>query len=225
METYNKKMFYGGIAYGEYPPQGQKLKKTGLPLKKLDREFPYLLGDGRGNAGKLQVYFSLLPEYSGKTLIGGKPKIWKPDVAEKFLRAAGEKAYIRHECAEQMIVTNLKKYGENLPTELWAVCLYQKRPFDSVCVSMTPDGGEQELWCLVELLTPYLPRMRRVAFRGPENQISEQFGDYLYEEFGIIMTETGKIPKDMLYLDFKNRYEPLKFLDTVVKNSYNTKVN
>lgn len=225
METYYKKIFYGGIAYGECPLKGQKLKKTGLPLKKLDREFPYLLGEGRANAGKMQVYFSLLPEYSGKTLIGGKPKMWKPEMAEKLLAEAGERAYVHQECAEQMITMDIDRYGEALPTELWAVFLYQKRPFDSICVSMTPDGGEQELWQLVELLSPYLPRMKRVAFMGRKNRISEQLEAYLYEEFGIIMGETEKIPKDMLYLDFKNRSEPLKFLDTAVKNSYNTEVN
>ncbi len=225
MEVYCKKIFYAGIAYQEYPVKGQRLKKTGLPLKKLNREFPYLTGERRGNMGRLQIYFSLLPEYAGKKLLSGKPKIWKPEMIERLLFLSGEKAYACQGCTEKLIVTDISKYKETLPIELWAVRLYQQRPFDSICISMTPDGGEQELWRLTELLGPYLSRMKRVVLKGSGSPASELLGDYLYEEFGIIMTETEKIPKDMVYLDFKNNYETLKFLDTAVKNGYNTEVN
>lgn len=228
METDYKKIFYAGIINNEYPPKGQKLKKTGLSLRRLERVFPYLLGEGRGNLGKLQIYFSLLPEYAGKTLLGGKPKIWKPEMAEKLMYGAGEKAYAYMDCTEQIITMDLSKYTDAIPIELWAAWLYQKKPFDSICVSLSPEGGEQELWQLTELIVPYLPRMKKVAFRGQKSQLSEMLEDYLYEEYGIVMTETAKIPPDMPNLDlncFENRFETVKFLDTAVKNGYNTEVD
>ncbi len=228
METYYKKIFYAGIQYNEYPVKGQKLKKTGLSLKKLDRAFPYLLGEGRGNMGKLQIYFSLLPEYEGKTLFRGTPKVWKPQVADRLMYKAGEKACAYKDCTEQIITTDLSKYAEALPIELWAAWLYQKRPFDSICISMIPEGGEQELWQITELITPYLSRMKKVVFRGQKNRLSERLEEYLYEEFGIVMTDMEKIPVNMPNLDInssENRFETLKFLDTAVKNGYNTKVN
>lgn len=228
METYYKKIFYAGIAYKEYPEIGQKLKKTGLPLKKLGREFPFLLGEGRGTMGKLQIYFSLLPEYAGKTLFGGKPKVWKPEMARKLLHGAGEKAYVYKECSEQIIEVDLGEYAEEVPIELWAAWLYQQRPFDSICISVDQESGERELRQLIELIAPYLPRMKRVAFKGQRSQLSERLEDYLYEEFGIVMMDTEKIATDMVHINlsyFENRLEAVKFLDTIVKNGYNTDVD
>lgn len=246
METSYKKIFYAGISYKEYPQKGQKLKKTGLPLKKLNREFPYLLG-GRRKTGKLKIYFSLLPEYAGKTLLGGKPRLWKPEQAERLIYEAGEKASADQGCREQIIAADFRGYcgyTEPLPLELWAVCLYQQRPFDSICVSFPKEAGEGELWRLAELMGPYFPRMKRVACKGPASSLSDQLEDYLYGEFGIVMTGIENLPAGTLCIDFGqeessgeisrpdhkkvkyiNHFETLKFLDTAVKNGYNTKVN
>lgn len=228
MDTYYKKIFYTGIAYKEYPEKGQKLKRTGLPLKKLGRELPYLLGEGRGTIGKLQIYFSLLPEYAGKTLFGGKPKAWKPEMARKLLRGAGEKAYSCKDCSEQILGMSFEECAQDVPIELLAAWLYQQRPFDSICISVEQEGGEQELWKLAELLKPYLPRMKRVAIRGQRNQLSDVLENYLYDEFGIVMMDTEKIPADMVSVNlghFENCLKAVKFLDTIVKNGYNTKVD
>ena len=235
METYYKKIFYAGIAYKECPAKGQNLKKTGLPLKKLSREYSYLLGGGRGNMGKLQIFIALLPEYAGKTLIGGKPKEWKREMAGKLLYEAADRASFSLDCSEQIIATDFA-CAKDVPVELWAVCIYQQRPFDSICISLFPDGGERELEQVRELIAPYLPRMKRVAYKGQKSRMSETLEDYLYEEYGIVMTDTEKIPSDMLYLDFGqegargggkylNQSENLKFLDTAVKNGYNTDVD
>ena len=228
METDYKKIFYAGMINNEYPPKEKKLKKTGLSLRKLERAFPYLLGEGRGSLGKLQIYFSLLPEYAGKTLLGGKPKIWKPETAKRLMYEAGEKAYAYEDCTEQIIAVDLNKYTDAIPIELWAAWLYQQRPFDSICVSLSPEEGEQELRQLTELIAPYLPRMKKVVFRGEKSQLSEMLEDYLYEEFGIVMIETGRKLPDMPNLNlnsFENRLETVKFLDTAVKNGYNTEVD
>lgn len=74
METNNKNIFYMGIASGQYPEKGYDLKKLGLPVRKIGREYPYLLGKERARAGRLQIYYVLLPEYSGKTFLGEDPR-------------------------------------------------------------------------------------------------------------------------------------------------------
>lgn len=228
MKTFYKNLFYGTIAASEYPPKGEKLKKTGLPIQRLTREIPYLLGEGRGNKGKLQIYFSLLPEFAGRTFFGKKPRSWKPEAAERLLHDAGERAYVNADCAEQIIAADLKQYKEEIPIELWAAWLYHQRPFDSICVSLDEESGQKELQQLTDLIAPYLPRMRRIACRGPRGQCAEMLEKYLYEEFGIVMTDAEKISGVLPAFDlngFESRLKTLKFLDTVVKNGYNTKVD
>ncbi len=219
METDYKRIFYVEIAWEKHPESGQNLKKTGLHLKKLGREYPYLLGRGRRKINKLQIYFVLLPEYAGKRLFSGKMKNWKPECAQKLLNEAWERAYVSHGCTEQIFALPYKSYAENcqesifvnllstgpspvLPVELWAVGLYQSRPFDSLCIMLPEDAGEQEAEQLKELMEPYLPRMKRVIFKGPKSTASELLNDYLYEEFGIVMTETQRVLSGMPVLDF-----------------------
>lgn len=227
METDYKKIFYAGIAEKEYPQKGQNLKKTGLPLRKLEREFPYLFGEGRRKIKKLQVYFVLLPEYAGKTFPGGKPRKWKPEKIKTFLDGAWERASISQGCTEQILARDYGEYAGMIPVELWAVRLYRKRPFDSICILLDEEAEEQMLWYLKELTAPYLPRMRKVFFKGQKSEISEMLADYLYEEFGIVMTETENVPSELPVIDFgvAGCMETLKFLDIAVKNGYNTKVN
>lgn len=220
METDYKRIFYLGIAWEEYPEKGQNLKKTGLYLKKLEREYPYFFGGGRRKIKKLQVYFALLPEYAGKKLLSGKMKTWKPENVQKLLNDAWERAYINCNCTEQIFTEQIlsqsykrdseqipvelmsTRFSSALPAELWAVCLYQARPFESLCILLPEDAGELEAGQLKELMEPYLPRMKRVVFKGPESMASESLADYLYEEFGIVMTQTQRIPLDMPVIDF-----------------------
>lgn len=238
------KIFYAGIAYGAYLEDMRKVKKEGLPVKKLAREFPYLLGKGRGAKGKLQVYSALLPQYRGKTLLSGKPKSWKNEMARQFLEEAGRRAVLTMNCREQILAPELDKNLVQVPIELMAVCLYRQRPFDRICMTFSDDGGEYEMQQAIELLEPYLPRMRQVIFIGDENPVYEILEDYLYEEFGIVLMKSDTVPAEMPWLDMSeeetdlydgkttsknvrriNRFETLKFLDTAVKNGYNTEVN
>lgn len=244
METNYTRIFYAGIAYGAYPEDGRKLKREGLPIKKLGREFPYLLGEGCKAKGRLQVYYALLPEYRGKALLTGRVKTWKGEAARRLLGEAGEKAVLTLECREQLLEPALDKKPAQVPIELVAVCLYCQRPFDKLCVTLPADGGEHDVQQIVELLGPYLPRMRQVIFIGDESMVYELLEDYLYGEFGIVMTKSRVAPSHMPWLDMGNeetelcdretapgnlrhinRLEILKFLDTAVKNGYNTEVN
>ena len=246
-----------GIAYGAYPEPGVKLIKTGLSVKKLEREFPYFLGTGhRGTvrmsnrtAGRLQVYHALLPEYCGKTFFAGKPKHWKRETAGRLLGEAKERAMAKWDCREQLWATELGENGEEMPPELLAVCLYRCRPFDRIYVSLEAEEGEYGLRKAIQLLLPYLPRLRLVIYVGEESEASLMLESWLYGEFGIIMMRAEAASPVWPWLDLRevpygsegagaagmagqdddfrhiNRWETLKFLDTAVKNGYNTKVN
>ncbi len=247
METEYKKLFYVGIAYGAYPPKGKKINKTGLPIKKLGKEFPYLLGEGRMAVKKLQIYYALLPEYSGKALLTGKPKNWKAHTAGALLDEAQERAGRKFDCREQLLGRELNGNAAEASRELIAVNLYRLRPFDKICISLPEEGGEQETEGIKELLCPYLPRIRQVFLKGMESSLSDWLEEYLYDEFGIVMLRAHEVLKDMPWLnlgagvggdspqlhlqkekDFQRCVSPalaLKFLDTEVKNGYNTDVN
>lgn len=108
-----------GIASGQYPEKGYDLKKLGLPVRKIGREYPYLLGKERARAGRLQIYYVLLPEYSGKTFFRGRPKRWKEDRAQRLLEEAEERAVIGYDCREQVSAppAHQKSYEDTAGTD------------------------------------------------------------------------------------------------------------
>lgn len=247
MENNGTKIFYTGIAYGAYPEEhgkinSRKVVKEGLPIKKLSREFPYLLGEKRAGAGRLLIYYALLPEYRRKNFFSGQPKGWKPETAQQLLEDAVRKAIVTFDCREQLCAPELHKQPGQIPIELTAALLYRQRPFDKICITLAAEGGEYGLSQVIELINPYLPRTRQVFFKGEDSPVCEMLEDYLYDQFGIIMTRTDVPPSDIPWLDMEetdlpagkapldgqrhiNSLETLKFLDTAVKNGYNTKVN
>lgn len=241
MEANYLNLFYVGILYGQYSETGKKLAGTGLAVRKLGREFPYLLGKGRGAAGRMLIYYALLPQYSKKALLSGKPRGWKKDTAIKILERAEQKAAVEWGCREQILAPELGGIVTQTPLELLAVCLYRQRPFDKLCISLPGDAGEYILEQALELMTPYLPRMRQVILTGGESLMAERLETYLYEEFGIILIRDAKAPRGLPWIDLRSgedfpgeetgnsrrisSMEALKFLDTIVKNGYNTLVN
>ncbi len=239
MEIETFKIFYAGIDAGGYPKEGQRLKKTGLPILKVTREFPYLLGRMKKQTGKMQVYYSILPEYCGKTFLSGKPRSWKKETAKELIEEARKKAAIRWDCQEEIFSPEIVPFDFRMPLELMAVCLYRYRPFDRLCLSLPEEGGKSGVEQAVKLLTPYLPRMRQVMYAGGESAESKLLEEYLYKEYGILMTGIEKIPSNMIWLDWReeaatvfpsgqkyiNPARMLNFLDTAVKNGYNTDVN
>lgn len=248
MEASGINLFYAGIAYGTYPAGDgrtghRKVKKEGLPIQKMGREFPYLLGESRGT-GRIQIYYALLPEYRKKAFFSGHPKSWKPESIRKLLEEADRKAALTLDCREQIWAAELDNQYRQIPIELTAALLYRQRPFDKICITLSAGGGEYELSQVIELIGPYLPRIRQVFFKGEENPAYDELEDYLYEEFGILAARTDVTPAEMPWLDMEedredllagtaslfhkkhiSRLETLKFLDTLVKNGYNTKVN
>ena len=170
MEANYLNLFYAGILYGQYSETGKKLATTGLAVKKLGREFPYLLGKGRGAAGRMLIYYALLPQYSKKARLSGKSVGWKRDTAIKILEKAEQKAAVEWGCREQIMTPEFGGTLTRIPLELLAVCLYRRRPFDRLCISLPGDAGEYDLEQALELMTPYLPRMRQVVLAGREFQ-------------------------------------------------------
>lgn len=136
---------------------------------------------------------------------------------------------------------------ETFLDRLYEVYLYQQgkiNPTDKISLSLPPDCGQLTMERLQNILKPYLPGLNTVLFVGAEEAVSRMLEEYLYDEYGIVMSY-GKIPlRNTLWIDLEdtgglnlskyakengichiNRAEVLKFLDTAVKNGYNTKVN
>ena len=240
MENVCKKIFYMGIEHGECLLREQKVEKTGLPIRKLERDFPYLIGEGKG---RLRIYFSLLPEYPGRSFWGRKPRMWKKKKLLELLRRTEEAGTDVLEWTEQIVCPKLAESETQLPIELWAACIYAQRPFNKICISFSEEAGEADGWQAIELIMPYLPRIRQVFYYGERNRAFEVLEACLYEEYGMIMADAWQKNEGTLWIDFAgaghgeadesaaagykylNYFEILKFLDTSVKNSYNTEVN
>lgn len=244
METDIINIFYMGIAYGVWEKEPRRLKKEGLTIQKAGRELPYLWGGGRGKKGKVQIYYALLPEYQGKGRFSGALKRWKPEKVKAMLEQTAEKAAVGFTCRELLCAFELNQDPEQVPQELLAVCLYRQRPFDRICISLPRDGGEYQMQYALELIFPYLTRIRQVILKGSDSEASKLLEEYLYEEFGIIMVRSDAVQSGVPWLDLRDkeekirqrrenpgsqgyisRDEALKFLDTAVKNGYNTDVN
>ncbi|MDO4304250.1 MAG: hypothetical protein Q4D94_10065 [Bacillota bacterium] len=174
--------------------------------------------------------------------------IWKAETAAKLVGQAADAAADAWGCRDHLLDPLLGGGKEELPGEVMAAYLYQLRPFDSVCILLPEDGeyfAEQALW----LLRPYLPRIRQAAVCNGESENGQRIREELYLEFGLVAMQTVKPLSGMVYLDLRNEAERLpeavklagdkpagdfkcvnrdrtwKFLDTMVKNGYNTKVN
>ena len=211
--------------------------------------------------GNVQLYFSLFPEYAGQTLFGKKFKEWKSELVREILTDVCALASNKFFCREILLAPGLYRYvmpeeteekqqddmaemSRAIPLELLKASLYRHRPFHKICVSLPEEGGTYLVEQLEELLYPYLSKVQQVVYAGKPSELTEILEEYLYEEFGMIMTIATKPPRNMLWIDLRdeterracpwqdildnkcvNRAETLKFLDTMAKNGYNTKVN
>lgn len=136
---------------------------------------------------------------------------------------------------------------EALLDRLYEVCLYQKRQIckeTALSLSLEAECGELAIMRLLAIIRPYLSRINHVVFVGEEDTGTQMLEDYLYDEYGIVMTYDRFPARNTIWIDLRdrenqklskyakergichiNRAEVLKFLDTAVKNGYNTKVN
>lgn len=270
MEKKVVRIFYLGIAQGEFFTGGKRQKREGLPVRILDDrpEFP---------GGYLEIAYALLPEYAGKCFFTGRGRKWKTKIKRRILlrtlknaeQMSEHRECVIHRDLKQVFVTGQKPEEdaegscsvEELPRELMAAHLHSKALFDSVCVFFSEDGGTYEAREVILLLSPYLRKMRQVMVIGEDGVTMELFSDYLYYEYGLVPDRCSRMPlkrgaggadkKEILRkcnvsrkavcLDLSGRAIPegeymgileetwcinpretLKFLDTTIKNGYNT---
>lgn len=238
MEKEEKNIFYITIAEGEQGKRKELLCR-GLPIQKSGRKFSYLYWDRRIVTAGFWIYSAHFPQFE-KRLFGERS--WEPETAEKILDKTIERAVSRWGCREQIVNPVLTRGHGELPVEVMAACLYRYRPFDQICLSLPKEGDytEQVMW----LLRPYLSRIRKVAVCGPESESEYRIREELYQEFGLVLLTGGRPEPEMVWLDLReakerkaekekgnqrikyvNCSQAWKFLDTTVKNGYNTKVN
>jgi len=197
-----------------------------------------------GILGKYRLYQSGKEAYP-------KTCTWKPETAAKLIDQAFQRAADQWGCREMLLCPLLGGGEEELPAEIVAAYLYQHRPFDRVFIKLPEEGeyfAEQALW----LLRPYLPRIRQAAIDNGESNNGRRIREELYSEFGLVTMQTTKPQPGAVCLDLRNQgprqeklsktvkipegghTEELKcvnrdriwnFLDTMVKNGYNTEVN
>ena len=234
MEKQVQSIFYVDITHAEL----NKEKKQ-LPIYKQTRLFTY-------EDDALQIYFCHLPRKLLEKKTFRKKNGWLYKLDDAIGRA---KVLMEHEDEEMILFSRelSERLGMRrmLPILLYALCLKQSRQMkDTVSLTLPREGGfmlgEKLLW----LLKPYLSRMNNVVFAGEESQATNEIEAYLYEEYGILSSYSKKPQKNTVWIDFGekqdvslaryatengiyqlNDTEVLKFLDTIIKNGYNTEVD
>lgn len=241
MEKKESSIFYLGIAQGEIFSGGRRGRRSGLPIKALEKRLEY-------PGGYVKVSYAMFPEFAGRGFWTKTGRAWKPKVKQPILQRTLESVRKETVYSEILLAPELSVEEQEIPLELRAAYLHRYAPFERVCVSFSGEGGTFEAREAVLLLSPYLKRIRTVMFDGEECGASEMFADYLYYEYGIMPERVHKASKrnsqisgEMILLDFGgraaagkntlpflcsyrciNNAETLKFLDTTIKNGYNT---
>ena len=191
-----------------------------IELHELKRPLP--VPDGR-----VRVYFALWPEYRKQSFIRKKYKEWKLPELQTEMEKFRQKAGLMYDCWEILYEETFRDKAwsvtdQDLPLCVLQAWLYAQRPFDTVCLSDEWNRGMYDMQVLIDLLTPYLPRMKRVIWTGEEGTVSESLQNYLYEEYGMILLRDRRIPEGAVEI---RRAQAWKFLDATVKNGYNTLVH
>lgn len=238
MEKKETSIFYLGIAQGESFTGGRRERKSGLPIRAAENRLEY-------PGGYIKVFYAMLPEFSGRKLGSRKGKAWKPKVKQQLLQRTLEKVREESTYSEILLTSQLSLEKQEVPIELQAAYLHRHAPFDRVYVCFSGEGGTFEAREAILLLSPYLKRMRQVVLSGKESAATELFSEYLYYEYGIVperkrkmVGASGRASEKPVVLDLGNRAaeegvplgacqcinneETLKFLDTTIKNGYNT---
>lgn len=178
-------------------------------------------------SGSVSVYYALWPEYRKKSLFHKKFKEWKIPELQRELEELKGKAECDYDCWEMLYSAQFAEKAwpmadQDLPFCVLQAWLYAQRPFDTLYLPEEWNQGMQDAEQLIELLIPYLPRLKNVVWTGEEGTVSESLQNYLYEEYGMILLFDRKIPDGAVVI---RRAQAWKFLDATVKNGYNTLVH
>ncbi|MCL2254245.1 MAG: hypothetical protein FWC09_07350 [Lachnospiraceae bacterium] len=189
---------------------------------------------GKTHQGYLQYYFALVPEYQ---IFLFRKRKWRQDNLKKYL---SQTIGIVNPDNYYLNPRLLKMIGREDDYDLAPVslmeamfnerCGHEKFHELEICLPADSRLGVRET--VDTLLNPYLPRINMITLVGGEERTLSELADFFYSEYGIIAA-TAKRPspsspsrKHPFVLDlWSNEDETLKFLDTMVKNGYNTKVN
>ncbi len=178
-------------------------------------------------SGSVSLYYALWPEYRRKSLFRKKPKEWKVLELQKELEKLKGRAECDYDCWEMLYSRQFQEKAwpmaaQDLPFCILQAWLYAQRPFDTLYLPEEWNQGMQDAEQLMELLIPYLPRLKQVVWMGEEGTVSESLQNYLYEEYGMILLFDRRIPDGAVVI---RRAQAWKFLDATVKNGYNTLVH
>lgn len=228
-------------------------RKTPLEICKCKRNYPFAEGPSSAKGkpvetGVLQIYYSLLPEEiltdMGKA---GKRKRWMQKISQAVEMAGtvAEGTNLPAVLFSKDLCSILKRKQE-LPYELYGALLFQARKdktLENITLSMPGEHSSLMTDEVLALIEPYLAGTKKVVFTGEETKESMWMEDYLYQEYGIIM-DYGKSPAEYsVWIALEGAEGAVlqgvsgrgiypinceiiwKFLDTIVKSGYNTKVN
>ncbi len=215
MEENEKSLLYFGIQ--------EKASAKKRWWQKYPAEIYRCQRKGRIQDGRLQYFYVPVPEfYCGK-------RAWKNEKLTACLQDAMERVhpddFYLHPTVRRMLGGDGQ--GELPPVSLMEAMLSECKKSESldICLPGEQQTGVSDI--LIHLLTPYLPRVNVISIIGGEESLYEELEEYFYDEYGIVVNRANKpAKKDTFVINlWSGEGETVKFLDTMVKNGYNTKVN
>ncbi len=189
---------------------------------------------------RLQYYYAPVPEfYVGPEGYKGTDRQqkmsdcrrgrhdWRAEKLRAYLQEAIERLkpddYYLHPTVRRILGGD---YEELPPLPLLEAMLYEKKGFHSLDIVLPNDSQTGVTDTLISLLAPYLSRINEIAVTGGEEGVFKELEEYFNDEYGIVVNRVKRAGKNGFVLNlWSAEEETRKFLDTIVKNGYNTKVN
>ena len=186
---------------------------------------------GKIHKGYIQYYFATIPEYQHNFII---KQSWKPEKLKKYLQEAFEIVspddyYIHPDL--RCLLGREEHHPDLPPMSLMEAMLGEREKLSTVEIILPSERRLGVKDTLAVLLYPYLPRVNSITLVGGDETLCASLADFFYGEFGILtMNEkrsavnTSSYKRSFVLDLWSGEDETLKFLDTMVKNGYNTKV-
>ena len=186
---------------------------------------------GKIHKGYIQYYFAPIPEYQYHFI---KCRAWKPENLRRYIQKAFDiirpDDYYIHPDLRDLL--GGKEQYELPPLSLLEAMLGEREKISAVEIILPADSRIGVKDTISALLYPYLHRVNTVTLIGGSEAVCTELADFFYSEFGILTTHLKRptvngLPHQRPFvLDlWSGESETLKFLDTMVKNGYNTMVD
>ncbi|MCL2719273.1 MAG: hypothetical protein FWE14_10900 [Lachnospiraceae bacterium] len=187
---------------------------------------------GKTHKGYIQYFFAPIPEYRHNFI---KKQAWKPENLKRYIQEAfaiiNPDDYYIHPDLRRLFGSEENENYDLPPLILLEAMLGEHEKLSAVEIILPPDSRVGVKDTIAALLYPHLPRINNVTLIGGDDSICAELADFFYSEFGILTTNLKRplantfAYKRPFVLDlWSGESETLKFLDTMVKNGYNTKV-